>query len=151
VSDPERLLQEPAYLIDLIHQRPGTGHEESWRLVVLEDTGKLLAADAKERAGQGLSRLLNVADGVLGESSRALFLITTNDDLRVLHPAVARPGRCRRVLEFGPLDPSEANAWLAANGMDERVQTPATLAELFAVRDGSDVTPLRRRPIGFAA
>jgi ATPase family associated with various cellular activities (AAA) len=150
VSDPERMLQEPAYLIDLIHQRPGLADEAGWRLVVLEDTGELLAADAKERAGQGLSRLLNVVDGLLGDSSRALFLVTTNDNLRVLHPAVARPGRCARVLEFGPLDPDEANAWLAAQGCNRRVEVPATLAELFAVRDGTDLGPVKRRPVGFA-
>ena len=41
----------------------------------MEDTGELLAADAKQQAGQGLSRLLNVVDGLLGESSQALFLV----------------------------------------------------------------------------
>lgn len=44
----------------------------NWRLLVLEDTGELLAADAKERTGQGLSRLLNLVDGIVGQASACL-------------------------------------------------------------------------------
>jgi len=151
VTDPERMLSDPAYLVDLIHTRPGLREDgDDWRLVVLEDTGELLAADAKERSGQGLSRLLNVVDGLLGESSNAFFLVTTNEDLRSVHPAVARPGRCAQALEFGPLQPDEANAWLATQKSSSSVSVPATLAELFAIRAGTNTAITRRRPLGFA-
>lgn len=151
ITDPERLLAEPGYLIDVIHTRPDVSRDgEDWRLIVLEDTGELLAADAKQHAGQGLSRLLNVADGLLGESTNTFFLVTTNEDLRTIHPAVARPGRCAQVLEFDPLDADEANGWLAGQGSELSVATPTTLAELFAIRDGRDISPTRRRPVGFA-
>jgi hypothetical protein len=151
VSDPERLFDNSSYLLEVIHMRPGArDQDDRWQLVVLEDTGELLTADAKEQTGQGLSRLLNVADGLLGESSQALFLLTTNEDLRTVHPAVARPGRCAHLLEFDAFPADEANRWLAANGCDVSVATPTTLAELFAVRDGVDVTAARRRPVGFA-
>jgi SpoVK/Ycf46/Vps4 family AAA+-type ATPase len=151
VSDPERLFQDSSYLIEIIHMRPGgRGQDDRWQLIVLEDTGELFTADAKEQTGQGLSRLLNVADGLLGESSQALFLLTTNEDLRAVHPAVARPGRCAHLLEFDAFSAKEANRWLTANGCTKTVVTPTTLAELFALRDGVDLTPSRRRPLGFA-
>jgi hypothetical protein len=71
VSDPECLLKEPAYLIDLIHTRPELAPDgRDWRLVVLEDTGELLSADAIQHADQGLSRLLNVADGLRAQLRR---------------------------------------------------------------------------------
>jgi ATP-dependent 26S proteasome regulatory subunit len=79
-------------------------------MLVLEDTGELLSIDAKERAGQGLSRLLNAVDGLLGQGSRVLLLITTNEELGALHPAVTRPGRCASQVEFFPLSPVEAKA-----------------------------------------
>src|SRR5439155_3230183 len=41
-----------------------------WRLLVLEDTGELLAADARVAAGQGLSRFLNVVDRLIGQGLR---------------------------------------------------------------------------------
>ena len=40
---------------------------EAWRLLVLEDTGELLTPDAKTVIGQGLSRFLNVVDGLIGQ------------------------------------------------------------------------------------
>lgn len=150
VTDPEVLLNEPAYLVNLLHMRPSSEQSEgSWRLIVMEDTGELLAADAKQQAGQGLSRLLNVVDGLLGESSEALFLVTTNEDLRRIHPAIARPGRCAEIVEFDPLGVEEANAWLDAHDSTARVSAPATLAELFALRNGLDSAAARRRPVGF--
>jgi SpoVK/Ycf46/Vps4 family AAA+-type ATPase len=151
VTDPEVLLNEPAYLMHLLHMRPsGQATEGAWRLIVLEDTGELLSADAKQRTGQGLSRLLNVVDGLLGESSKSLFLITTNEDLRTIHPAIARPGRCARLLEFHSLSAEEANAWLEAHGCEARVAVPATVAELFALHEGRDMTAARRQPVGFS-
>lgn len=151
VSDPERLFDDSSYLLEVIHMRPGAHDQDHrWQLIVLEDTGELLPSDAKERTGQGLSRLLNVADGLLGECSQALFLLTTNEDLRTVHPAVARPGRCAHLLEFDAFPASEANRWLTPSGCEVSVATPTTLAELFAVCDGADVAPARRRPMGFA-
>jgi hypothetical protein len=151
VTDPEVLLNEPAYLVSLLHERPsGRRDEDPWRLVVLEDTGELLTADAKQQAGQGLSRLLNVVDGLLGESSRSLFLVTSNEDLRTFHPAIARPGRCAQILEFPALPVDEANAWLEARGSATRVSVPATVAELFALQQGRDTRVARRRPLGFS-
>jgi hypothetical protein len=88
---------------------------ERWRMLILEDAGELLAADAKERAGQGLSRLLNVVDGLVGQGLRLLILVTGNEPLQRLHPALSRPGRCGSVVEFFSLDQTEASGWLAAH------------------------------------
>ena len=151
VSDPEVFLAEPDYLLSLLHRRPSGSHrDDAWRLIVMEDTGELLSADAKERTGQGLSRLLNVVDGLLGDTARAVFLVTTNEDLRTVHPAVARPGRCGQVLRFDPLAPDEANAWLAARRSSASVAAPTTLAELFAIAAGTETSATRRRSVGFA-
>ena len=151
VSDPEILLSEPEYLVTLLHRRPSGRHpDDAWRLIVMEDTGELLSADAKERTGQGLSRLLNVVDGLMGDTARAMFLVTTNEDLRTLHPAVSRPGRCGHVVRFDPLGADEANAWLEAHGAPASVAGPATLAELYGVLAGQATGSVSRRPVGFA-
>jgi hypothetical protein len=123
--------------------------KELWRLIVLEDTGELLAADAKERTGQGLSRLLNLVDGIVGQGLRVLVLVTTNEPLQQLHPAVARPGRCAAKIEFAPFAPAEAAAWLQARGTGPAGAGPATLADLFARLAGTELEPAR--PLGFSA
>src|SRR5208337_279112 len=85
IFDPENLFGSRAdYLARIIIDRNESaddGTKPRWRVLVLEDTGELLSADAKERAGQGLSRLLNAVDGLLGQGSRVLLLITTNEEL----------------------------------------------------------------------
>jgi len=55
----------------------------------------MMGADAKSQVGQGLSRLLNVSDGILGQGTKIMILVTTNENLGKLNPAVMRPGRCR--------------------------------------------------------
>ena len=115
-----------------------------WRLLVLEDTGELLTPDAKSIIGQGLSRFLNVVDGLIGQGLRVLVLVTTNEEIRALHPAVARPGRCAANIEFEPLAPDEARAWLAAHGLDEAPEDSRILASLYAQLEGDD--PAQPRP-----
>jgi hypothetical protein len=121
-----------------------------WRLLVLEDTGELLQPDAKAVIGQGLSRFLNLADGLIGQGLRVLVLVTTNEEIRKLHPAVARPGRSAANVLFAPLAREEAGAWLASHGVetDGGKGSAATIAELYARLEGLD-TP--KQSLGFEA
>jgi hypothetical protein len=119
---------------------PDDGEEDNrlWRLLVMEDTGELLSADARERAGQGLSRFLNVVDGLIGQGLRVIVLVTTNEEIKKLHPAVARPGRCAANVMFDALSRDEASEWLAAHGIDEASAGSRTLASLYAQAEGRD-------------
>jgi hypothetical protein len=149
VTDPETFFgSSPAYMLDvLLNENEDDDSGERWRLLILEDTGELLAADAKERTGQGLSRLLNVVDGLIGQGLRVLVLVTTNETLRSLHPAVSRPGRCASQIEFTAFTAAEAGQWLAGRGV-ERTPRPGTLASLYAREAGAEEPEARR--IGFA-
>ena len=105
---------------------------------MLEDTGELLRPDAKSIIGQGLSRFLNVVDGLIGQGLRVLVLVTTNERIETLHPAVARPGRCAANIEFDPLGEDEATAWLERHGVEAGVGAPRILASLYAQLEGRD-------------
>ena len=145
VTDPERFFGNASYMLDVLLGEDDD--DERWRLLVLEDTGELLTADAKERSGQGLSRLLNVVDGIIGQGLRVLILVTTNEPLGALHPAVSRPGRCAALLEFGAFTPDEAHEWLVERGAVDARGASATLAELYARLAGAPVE--ERRRVGF--
>jgi hypothetical protein len=154
VTDPERLLHDvSSYMLEVIAQRERTrsGERDPAKLIILEDAGELMGMDARADVGQGLSRVLNLTDGMLGQGLDLLVLITTNEPLGSLHPAVTRPGRCLAEIEFGALSPADANAWLAARDCPRRVTWEATLAELYAVLRGEQAPATRRRAIGFAA
>lgn len=114
--------------------KPKLFGSERWRLIILEDTGELMTLDAAARTGQGLGRLLNSADGMLGQGSRVLFLITTNEPFERIHPAVARPGRALANIHFDPFPPDEAKAWVKAKGGDpEKVKGEQTLAQMYTI------------------
>ncbi|MBB1246944.1 AAA family ATPase [Streptomyces durbertensis] len=135
VLDPERLFNDVSYLMGLAVGEDGPEDDGGrWRLLVLEDCDELIRGEAKHAAGQALSRLLNLTDGLLGQGRNVLVGITTNEDLERLHPAVVRPGRCLARIEVGRLTRPEAVRWLG----DERGvgRDGATLAELFALRGG---------------
>jgi hypothetical protein len=148
VADPEALLGNADYLMQAMVE---TASEDKWQLLILEDAGELLARDAKQREGQGLSRLLNLTEGLIGQGTKILVLISTNERLQALNEAVSRPGRTAAEIEFTAFSAEEANAWLAARGRsDSKVTSPATLAELFAMLSGNRITTQpKREPIGF--
>ncbi|RSM54677.1 ATPase [Actinoplanes sp. ATCC 53533] len=143
VLDPERLFGDPAYLMS-VALGSGDDDEPRWRLLMLEDCDELISGDAKASAGQSLSRLLNLTDGLLGQGRHALIGITTNEDLATLHPAVVRPGRCLASIEVGRLPYAEAVAWLGTpNGIGSQ---GATLAELYALRTGAQPVTVPSTP-----
>jgi SpoVK/Ycf46/Vps4 family AAA+-type ATPase len=151
VVDPEQLFASSAYLFSSVLNEDDDDEDDEtsssadrmpkrWRMFVLEDCGELLREDAKERNGQAMARLLNVADGVVGQGLRVLFCLTTNEDLRALHPALVRPGRCAVSLQIGTFPEAEANAWLTDTWVrDQRsdakpvVRRDHSLAELVAL------------------
>lgn len=144
-SSTEDLLAEDAALAMLenaqegtnppVDKRPKLFSGERWRLILMEDTGEMLTSEAGTRNGQGLGRLLNAADGMLGQGSRVLFLITTNEPLEKIHPAISRPGRCLANIKFRPFDAKESSEWLGTHGLprDAANNKSQTLAELFAL------------------
>jgi hypothetical protein len=134
VLDPERLFSDPAYLMS-VALGSGDDDEPRWRLLMLEDCDELISGEAKASAGQQLSRLLNLTDGLLGQGRNALIAITTNEDLTSLHPAVVRPGRCLASIQVGRLPYAEAVSWLGTPvGVGPE---GATLAELYALKTGA--------------
>lgn len=123
VTDPDALLKDGRYLRRAVLDADGDD-DGRWSVFVLEDAEALLR---KDTGGHGMGRLLNLADGLLGQGLRCLFLITTNEPLGRIHPAVVRPGRCLAQVEFGPLPEAQAAALLG-----RAVGGPMTLAEVMA-------------------
>jgi hypothetical protein len=122
VADVDMLLRDGKYLRRIVLD---VDDEERWQLIVLEDTEALLQKGSS--SGPALGKLLNLADGMLGQGLRALFLLTTNAPINGIHPALARPGRCLARIEFGALSAAEASA-----AVGRVVDGPRTLAELMA-------------------
>lgn len=136
VAEPERLFASAGLIFDLLsddgERAPDGGPR--WTLLIVEDADELLRADARSASGQALSRLLNLADGFMGQGMDLLILLSTNERLHGLHPAVARPGRCLSQVEFPRLSRADATEWLGHEPASSLVDH--SLAELIAERDG---------------
>jgi ATPase family associated with various cellular activities (AAA). len=154
ILDPEQLLRNPAYLMEVTLRESGDDEDADdtdargpWRLLVLEDCDELITADAKAGTGQALARLLNLTDGLVGQGLKTLVCLSTNEDIARLHPAVTRPGRCVGQIHVGRLSRRESVKWL---GHDRGVSSHgATLAELYALR--RDRAPVEHVELGTPA
>jgi hypothetical protein len=144
VVDPEVLFQSTDYLFRLVLDDSDIGRRrrgnrgDGCHLIVIEDVDELIQADAKHRTGQALSRLLNTSDGILGQGLDVVFLLTTNEPIGAIHPAVSRPGRCLANIEFTRFDAAEARRWLGSN--EHVAGGGATLAELYSRRAAGVIT-----------
>lgn len=139
----------PYNLFEDDHEVPKKTHH----FIIIEDAGEMLKPDAKKEVGQGLSRMLNITDGIIGQGLNLSILITSNEDIKELHPAVTRPGRCYQRIEFPELSDLEAEAWLRAHGIMDEAGTRATLAELYSKLEGKkqSVAVSNGSKIGFGA
>ena len=131
VLDPDIIFSQSAHLMSVVMDDPRNDPSE-WRVLVIEDADELLREDAKSRVGQALSRLLNLGDGILGQGMRVIVLITTNEPIQRLHPALLRPGRCLSEIEFRKFTAAECGG-----------PEPLSLAEVMnGVRTPTDASPV---------
>ena len=138
IMDPEKFFGDAAYMMTVILEGENSVVEEGvedetppkqkYNLYIIEDAAELLSPKA---GGPALSRLLNVADGLIGQGVKALFLITTNVKMSEVHEAVARPGRALAEIEFPKFSVKESNEWLKPYGL--ATSEGLSLAELYGL------------------
>lgn len=138
VTDWGRFFSDPEYASEVAlrpgDRRRGEGFDSGsyWRAVLVEDAD--LSALSEPGHSDGLSKLLGLTDGILGQGSRVMFVITTNQRVERLPPALIRPGRMFSEIAFRPFRPTEAEEWLGAPPPVRRPEY--TLADLYAIRAG---------------
>lgn len=161
ITDPDQFFGSSSYMLKVIfdesqsHQPSPPGEDkpkEKWKLLILEDAGEFLRHDARQAVGQALSRFLNVVDGMIGQGLKIIILVTTNEELEELHPAVSRPGRAVQQLQFKPLSSDEVANWIEnKTGEAPAAFKPATLAELYQEISKKERDEFSKTAIGFAA
>ena len=152
--DTAAFFSDSNFMLSLLSMVSESGRTEEetrgkWSLIILEDAGEFIAMDARHQYGQALSKLLNLSDGMLGQGQKLLFLITTNEEVQNLHPAIVRHGRCLSNLEFPEFAESEALEWLKSHGGSSgSLSRRRTLSDLFAAIGSApsiaNVVPFKR-------
>lgn len=112
IQDVEEFMSSELYFISLMQEVAQlTESAKCHPLIVLEDAGQGLL-----RTGDygviPIQRLLNRSDGLCSGDKGTTFVITFNEDMGSIDPAVVREGRCRAKINFTALSCEEAQAWM---------------------------------------
>lgn len=116
---------------------------------VIEDCETLLK-DRGEYGNSPLASLLNISDGMLGDSLNIKFLCTFNADLKKIDPAVLRKGRLKVKYEFKELCAEKVKALADKLGIDIPEIKPMPLCEIYNFEHDNGVRPeAPRKRVGF--
>ena len=127
--DAEQFFGVASYMTHVVFR--DSGKQDGYRMIICEDADEFVSADGKTAIGQSVSRLFNLADGLVGQGTNSLVLLTTNEPIEKFHPALLRAGRSLANIQFDPLTAEESNNWLIAKGLDPDADRPTTLATLY--------------------
>ncbi len=129
-------------LVKILVQEPNS-------ILVIEDAEDLLCSREKGNASS-ISMLLNLTDGLLGESLGIQVICTFNSPLVNIDKALLRKGRLKALYEFKPLSILKSLALLKKLGVtDKIVNEPMTLADIYNIRGQYFEFVKPNRTIGF--
>jgi len=126
-------------------------------LLVVEDADDLIRSREGKEGNSNISMLLNIADGILGDSLKIQFLCTVNTALTNIDPAILRAGRCMGTYLFDKLSVEKSNRLMAelckGKSLAEPIifNEPKTLAEIYNTKDAAVIAYKVNnfKPIGF--
>ena len=117
-------------------------------ILVIEDAEELIIS-RDNRQNSGLSFLLNLTDGLLGESLGIQIIATFNSDVKNIDKALLRKGRLTTIYEFKKLSINKTNSLLQKTGKDPQVIQEMSLADIFNLDKETFYESKIRKTIGF--
>ena len=118
-------------------------------ILVIEDAEELIVSRDQKR-NSNLAMILNMTDGILGESLGIQIIATFNTDLRNIDPALKRKGRLKTSYEFKPLATEKANQLLVQKeGILETTSTPLPLSEIYNFKEEQQLKETKGKAVGF--
>ena len=129
-------------IMDILIENPDS-------IFVIEDAEELIVS-RNGQAHSGISMLLNITDGLLGEGLGIQCIATFNTNVANIDSALTRKGRLLSMYEFKPLTPQKATGLLQSiTGEYREITRPMTLAEIYHINGNSNEFREQRRRIGF--
>jgi SpoVK/Ycf46/Vps4 family AAA+-type ATPase len=116
-------------------------------VLVIEDAEDLIISRDNFHNSK-LSFILNLTDGILGDSLGIQIIATFNTDLKNIDKALLRKGRLSAIYEFKELATDKSNALLQKLGQQKTVSVPTTLADLFNMEVENNIAPAKKT-VGF--
>ncbi len=117
-------------------------------ILVIEDAEELIVSRDQKR-NSNLAMILNITDGILGESLGIQIIATFNTDVQNIDPALKRKGRLKSAYEFKALNPEKANRLLDEKKANYSTEEEMTLAEIYNISEEEQYKGPVRKAVGF--
>lgn len=139
-SSAIEVIASPEFLSFIINQRNS--------ILLLEDAEKVLM-NREHSANQGVSNILNISDGLLGDCLKIFIIATFNTSRDLIDPALLRKGRLFLEHEFDKLSPEQCNLIYKNLNIDKTADSPMTLAEIYNQDENYCKKVEKKRRVGF--
>jgi len=121
-------------------------HKDS--ILIIEDAEKVIADREMNGSSAGVSNILNLTDGILGDCLNIQIVATFNMKREKIDSALLRKGRLIAEHKFAPLSVENANRLLKKLGSEKTVDKPTSLADIYNIDE--DVFKVdNKQQIGF--
>ncbi len=111
-------------------------HKDS--ILIIEDAENIIRSrEDKNMSNQAVANLLNLSDGLLGDSLHQPIIATFNCELKAIDTALLRKGRLIAHHEFDKLDAQKSQILSNKIGFKTSVDKPMTLAEIYGQENES--------------
>jgi hypothetical protein len=101
-------------------------------ILIIEDAENIIKSRAEKGATtQAVANLLNLSDGLLGDSLHQPIIATFNCELNSIDSALLRKGRLIAQYEFGKLGVENAQKLSDQLGFRNKIEEPMTLADIY--------------------
>ncbi len=117
-------------------------------ILVIEDAEDLILSRDNNHNSK-LSFLLNLTDGLLGESLGIQIIATFNTDLKNIDSALLRKGRLTSIYEFKPLTIDKTNTLLKSLGHEVEINQSLPLSDIFNFDISNNYEHKLRTAVGF--
>jgi SpoVK/Ycf46/Vps4 family AAA+-type ATPase len=120
-------------------------------IFVIEEAEQLLVS-RNTQYNSAISMLLNITDGILGDSLGIQIIATFNTSINNIDKALLRKGRLIALYEFKPLCIEKTIKLIEENNSNYEAKQPMTLADIYNIEETAfSYTDAKRNNIGFRA
>lgn len=123
-------------------------HKKS--IIIIEDAEEILTSRELTLSNRGISNLLNLTDGLMGDFLELKFVCTFNTAIDKIDKALLRKGRITTNYKFEKLSVEKSNKLLEKLGKEFVTESEMTLAEIYNLEQ-KDNSERKERRIGFGA
>ena len=118
-------------------------------VLVIEDAEKVIGDRTNSGSSVGVSNLLNLSDGILGDILNIHIIATFNMDKEKIDSALLRKGRLIAEHKFGKLSLEDTQTLLKKLKKKTEATEGLTLAEIYNIDNQQDKSEEERPTIGF--